>query len=459
MADLSSDNAVKSCCASCANGLTCESKKDQLPGGRADENKPEDFDKQSLTEGTSHELEHTNSEDVATEIAMDHLAEDPKYYKKLAKIEKTQSISIKVQKNFRPVRKIDFQGLDISIEHDTGMVRHWTDRNGEKGTTEMQYPYGYICRTDGADGEQVDVFVGPNRKSDCVFVIHQMIKPDFKKYDEDKVMIGFDSAKEAKAAYLVHFNSSKFFGSMTETDVEAFKRMFVKKALGARRLKKWVRGPEGKCRTGICDDLEGVTIPDDQPFPYAQSKLGYDILSPPAHKSCKCSLEYVGEPLQRSLAPNGPIVGQTPQMAIQKDPTDVETFEGVQSLLNRIGSVKDPELMEIASKIWGDGYNYEGKSPMQARMEITGFLMDQRDLLGVVPAEPTIPDLSPSPSLPEKGQLGSSEYYGGSPAVEPTGAPVDNSLDAGYQSQPSNNSYEQDLSQKPKKTQYDGTES
>ena len=65
-------------------------KKDLLPGGKADSSKPDDFDPESLKEGAAHEKEHTNNEDIAREIAMDHLKEDPKYYTKIKLIEKNQ---------------------------------------------------------------------------------------------------------------------------------------------------------------------------------------------------------------------------------------------------------------------------------------------------------------------------------------------------------------------------------
>lgn len=61
--------------------------KDQLKGGRADKKKPSDFDDDALKVGIKHELEHTDKSDVAKEIAMDHLAEDPNYYDKLKKVE------------------------------------------------------------------------------------------------------------------------------------------------------------------------------------------------------------------------------------------------------------------------------------------------------------------------------------------------------------------------------------
>lgn len=61
---------------------------DILPGGKADAKSPKDFDQNQLKIGTQHELEHTKDVNIAREIAMDHLSEDPDYYKKLKKVEK-----------------------------------------------------------------------------------------------------------------------------------------------------------------------------------------------------------------------------------------------------------------------------------------------------------------------------------------------------------------------------------
>lgn len=63
---------------------------DLLPGGAAD-NKPDSaFPKKELQKGKKHEHEHTNNDQVATEIAKDHLQEDPDYYKKHAEEEVAQ---------------------------------------------------------------------------------------------------------------------------------------------------------------------------------------------------------------------------------------------------------------------------------------------------------------------------------------------------------------------------------
>ena len=59
---------------------------DQIPGGIADQRNPDDFDQEALRKGIAVEMEHTNDEAVAREIAMDHLTEDPAYYDKLEQV-------------------------------------------------------------------------------------------------------------------------------------------------------------------------------------------------------------------------------------------------------------------------------------------------------------------------------------------------------------------------------------
>lgn len=62
--------------------------KNNIPGGKADNYKPSDFDSNQISKGTKVELEHTHDKEIAKEIAMDHLTEDPKYYDKLEKFHK-----------------------------------------------------------------------------------------------------------------------------------------------------------------------------------------------------------------------------------------------------------------------------------------------------------------------------------------------------------------------------------
>lgn len=56
---------------------------DEIPGGLADEYFPEEFDEDQLERGIEVELEHTDDEQLALEIAMDHLVEEDDYYDQL----------------------------------------------------------------------------------------------------------------------------------------------------------------------------------------------------------------------------------------------------------------------------------------------------------------------------------------------------------------------------------------
>ena len=64
-----------------------ESWEEKIPGGLSSGKSPGDFDADKLKQGVKVELEHTTDVKIATEIAMDHLEEDPNYYDKLKKIE------------------------------------------------------------------------------------------------------------------------------------------------------------------------------------------------------------------------------------------------------------------------------------------------------------------------------------------------------------------------------------
>jgi len=125
--------------------------------------------------------------------------------------------------NYKLQGKRKFQGMDISIENKPGSIRRGKDPDGNEWKTKMKIPYGYIRLTEGADGDCVDCFIGEDEESKRVYVIHQN-NPLTGKYDEDKVMLGFNNDKEAKKAYCDHYdNPEKFFGSMEEFKIDDFK--------------------------------------------------------------------------------------------------------------------------------------------------------------------------------------------------------------------------------------------
>ncbi|WP_187427642.1 LPD1 domain-containing protein [Treponema phagedenis] len=123
-------------------------------------------------------------------------------------------------------------GMDISIENKKGSVRSGVDKDGHEWAIKMAYDYGYIRGTVGKDKDHVDAYIGNNPESEQVFIVHQN-DPTTGTYDEDKVMLGFNSAAEAKAAYLRQYDRPGFFGSMDEMSIEEFKeKAFDKKNKG-----------------------------------------------------------------------------------------------------------------------------------------------------------------------------------------------------------------------------------
>lgn len=120
-------------------------------------------------------------------------------------------------------KKLAYRGLTITIENHAGSSRSGKDRDGHEWTTHMKNDYGYINRTEGVDGDHVDCYIGPDDSADSVYIVHQRKAGDWKSYDEDKVMLGFESEQEATQAYLKHYDDPRFLGPVTSMPFDEFK--------------------------------------------------------------------------------------------------------------------------------------------------------------------------------------------------------------------------------------------
>lgn len=117
-------------------------------------------------------------------------------------------------------------GLRIIIEHPKGTKRVLHDDSGKKVYEKhMYHSYGYIEKTAGRDGDEVDVFLGPSLLAKEVYVVHMKDLGPVKKEreDEDKVFLGFTSAEAARTAFLLHYPKT-FFDGMTVLSVQQFKK-------------------------------------------------------------------------------------------------------------------------------------------------------------------------------------------------------------------------------------------
>lgn len=102
---------------------------------------------------------------------------------------------------------VKFGGYDYTIENPKGSYRSGVDENGKEWKQKMNDTYGYIRGKFGKDGDHLDMFINDNADLDNwngdVFVVDQ-VNPDGK-FDEHKVMYGYDSLEEAKKAYLSNY--------------------------------------------------------------------------------------------------------------------------------------------------------------------------------------------------------------------------------------------------------------
>ncbi|GAA4493425.1 LPD38 domain-containing protein [Pseudaeromonas paramecii] len=115
-------------------------------------------------------------------------------------------------------------GLDITLENPKGSTRFGTDQEGNAWSSTMVHDYGYIKRTEGADGDHVDAFIGDQPESQKVFVVDQ-VDPKTGRFDEHKVMLGFQDEAAARAGYLANYQSGwQGLDAIHEMPVEQFKQ-------------------------------------------------------------------------------------------------------------------------------------------------------------------------------------------------------------------------------------------
>lgn len=176
---------------------------------------------------------------------------------------------------------LTLNGFDISIENPKGSTRTGVDKDGEKWENVMKHTYGYFKGSEGRDGDQIDVFIGDNPESTTIFVVDQ-IDPSTGEFDESKVMMGFNSADEAKQGYLANYSAGwKGLGQITEVPVEDFKTWLYD---GAKQ-----RLPFG--------DYKGTPAPVvEKP----KDEFVGDVVKPKAKEEAKVPEETPPEPLERN---------------------------------------------------------------------------------------------------------------------------------------------------------------
>tara|TARA_R110000824_G_scaffold172833_3_gene350804 strand:+ start:2357 stop:3433 length:1077 start_codon:yes stop_codon:yes gene_type:complete len=118
--------------------------------------------------------------------------------------------------------RFSMKGMTFVLENPKGSVRSGRDAEGNPWSVVMPNHYGYILKTrSDADGDHLDVSIGPDPGSRKVFAIDQQdIDGDF---DEHKFFVGFLDKKMARQAYEDSFTDPAPFQGMVELSWDEFK--------------------------------------------------------------------------------------------------------------------------------------------------------------------------------------------------------------------------------------------
>lgn len=102
-------------------------------------------------------------------------------------------------------------------------------KGSERGGGTLAADYGYLPRHTGADGDQIDVFVGEHPEVDTVYIIDQakpVVNGHGKQFDEHKVILGARSGEEAMDFYVTSYDHdpTEQVMAMNEMPMKQFKQ-------------------------------------------------------------------------------------------------------------------------------------------------------------------------------------------------------------------------------------------
>jgi hypothetical protein len=166
---------------------------------------------------------------------------------------------------------VNIHGLSISIENAKGSKRSGIGSDGKPWNSVLPAHYGYLKRSEGADGDHVDLYLGPHLKSSKVYIIDQL-NAETKGFDEHKAFIGFGSQQQVIGVYHKAFSDGKAvhrLGAIHEMSIEGFK--------------DWLE--TGDTKAPISD---GGIAPTKTPDKIDRSAFLYMEPKPPLNKFAQC---------------------------------------------------------------------------------------------------------------------------------------------------------------------------
>lgn len=149
--------------------------------------------------------------------------------------------------------KFRAHGLVFTIEVPKDGFRKGVGSDGQEWSRKVTADYGYINRTVGADGDAIDVYIGPEPETEIVFVVDQLKRDG--SFDEHKVLVGYRTADAAKSAYLANYPANwTGLGGISGLTIPQFRTW-----LGEGNKKKPVAGMTVKAASSVYLDALKTT--------------------------------------------------------------------------------------------------------------------------------------------------------------------------------------------------------
>jgi len=129
--------------------------------------------------------------------------------------------------------KFTWNGIRIRLENPKGTTRKGLRPDGTTAwESDMKDDYGYILGTTGVDGDELDVFIGPDLTAEMVYVVDQ-IDQRTGEFDEHKCVLGAGNKDKAKSIYQKAYQKGWKVGDITAFTIDQFKAW----ALAGRKRK------------------------------------------------------------------------------------------------------------------------------------------------------------------------------------------------------------------------------
>jgi hypothetical protein len=168
---------------------------------------------------------------------------------------------------------IGWHGLTLRIENPAHTVREGTDPDGRSWRNVMAAHYGEILGTVGADGDAVDIFIGPFPESPQAWVLNQ--RDHLGGFDEHKVLVGFPDAEAAVSAYRASYSPG-------------WDRYGEPIPMTATQLKRWLKSGD----TTIELTPDAVPAENDMPNSTNLGRVFWDSAAMPASGRTLASVLY-----------------------------------------------------------------------------------------------------------------------------------------------------------------------